>query len=87
MLNLLEISSSNQINTGFNSYSFSDMSYLYGHFNRTLKLLFSHPMKTILILQSGKADSSLQSQKSIRKAKFPFSISPKTDGITVLNLT
>lgn len=84
MLNLLEISSSNQINTGFNSHSLSDMSYLYSHFIITPKLLFSKPMKNIIILQSGQVNSSLQSQKRIRKAKFPFYISPKTGGITLL---
>lgn len=84
MLNLLEISSSNQNNERFNRHYFSDMSYLCSHFNRTLKLLFSSPMEMIIILQSGQVNSSLHSQESISKAKFHFSISPKTVWKTLL---
>jgi len=84
MLNLLENSSSDQITTGFDSPR--DMSYLYSHFNRSLKLLVSHPMRTVIILQSAQVNGSLQSQGSNRKAElqFPFCISPKTGGLALL---
>lgn len=84
MLNLLETFSSNQINTGFNSHSLSDMSYLYSHFNRSLKLLVSHPMRTITILQSAQVNSSLQSQgiNSKTEPHLSFCISPKTLSLT-----
>lgn len=86
MLNLLETSSSNQINTRFNSHSLNDMSFLCGHFNRSLKLLVCHPMRTIIILQSAWVNSSLPSRGSNKKAElhFPFCISPKTGGLALL---